>query len=87
MYPLNHDEKYYVFELQLSLHASKWGSSHTAGSHRKPIVGLRDTVTMGNDFSAKISATRGARGLKFGPHATHASLPPESTPLIGSLTL
>ena len=40
---------------------------YTAGLHRKPIVGPRNTVTMGNDFSAEISATRFARGFKCGP--------------------
>ena len=59
-------------------------SVHTAGSHRKPIVGPRYTVTMGNDLSAEISATRRARGLKFGPHATHASMALVSTPPIVS---
>ena len=59
-----------------------YNSLHTAGSHRKPIVGPRDTVTMGNDFSVEISAARRTRGLKFGPHATHAFLPPVSTPPI-----
>ena len=31
---------------------------HTAGLHRKPIVGPQNAVTMGNDISTEISATR-----------------------------
>ena len=66
----------------LSQKLARLGYQHTAGSHRKPIVGPRHTVTMGNHFSADISATGGARGLKFGPHATNASPPPLSTPAV-----